>query len=126
MNALAHQETSHLDTRRLPQPTIEALVSSGVTPDEASLWIAEVEALRASCGCETGTRLMVWALFLYPCFWFWKLRSLHLSPWVAVLIGVIVIVAAAVAGKLTGLFVAQLRLRSRLVQMERLVGRAHS
>lgn len=108
-----------LASEPLPQdPSFQTLVASGLPPGQATRWIAETHALRTSCGCETGAWFMAVAVVGYPVLWYWQLRASLASPWAAVLAGLIVVFIAAGAGKVTGLLVARLRLRSRTTRMQ--------
>jgi hypothetical protein len=99
-------------------PSFETLVSSGMNAEQAARWIAETNDLRASCGCEAGAWFMAVALVGYPALWYWQFHSRLASPWAAIPAGVIFVLAAAGAGKVTGLLVAHLRLRFRLARMQ--------
>lgn len=99
-------------------PTIDALVSAGVSPEQAEAWIQRCERLRGECGCEAGVICFLAILVLGPLgllvpgapplpWW------LSVAAWLAAgLVGLAV-------GKSAGIGLARLRLKRLLVRLHR-------
>ncbi len=99
-------------------PWFRALVSSGMSAEQALRWTADTERLRASCGCETGAWSMGLMLVAWPAAWYWRFRPQFAWPWALVAWPVAVFIAAGV-GKVAGLWTARLRLGMRLRRLNR-------
>lgn len=61
-----------------------------------------------ACGCETGAIFCVVSICGYMVLWFLKSESFG---WVNIKNGLIIIFSSALIGKLTGIFLARIRLR---------------
>ncbi|HEY3570070.1 MAG TPA: hypothetical protein VGP73_19215 [Thermoanaerobaculia bacterium] len=101
------------------EPNRAALVAGGMTPAEAERVIRKIERLRASCGCDVGAWFMLAACVLYAVLWPRLLSSQIVSShWMALLIGLSLIVCAAGIGKLAGISLARWRLRRLLSRLK--------
>lgn len=93
----------------------------GLPPDDTRDWERRLNAAYADCGCDVGSYVVLVSLLAYLLVIGVLIRP-PLTTAAEVWIGLAILCAAVVVGKLTGLYIAGSRFRAAVVALLRVMG----
>jgi hypothetical protein len=79
---------------------------------------SQIKTLQGECGCALGARFLIVAILLYLAVWYFLLRPMNPSIWLAIAIGVPALILSVGVGKFTGILMARFRARRLKARLE--------